>query len=129
MCVLAGCTQVCSWKGCLALLFSLTNKIENKQEIRDTSVHSVHNMRAHFNIFCCVLWGKIGIFSFLGQQPPTIKITQNVWTLFNPYFQFDYFFPPLSFSAKVWTLLQEVWHCVDPPSKTPENLDLYGNYI
>ncbi|XP_060777414.1 little elongation complex subunit 1 isoform X2 [Neoarius graeffei] len=29
--------------------------------------------------------------------------------------------------AKVWTLLQEVWHCVDPPSKTPENLDLYDD--
>ncbi|MCI4374224.1 hypothetical protein PGIGA_G00003780 [Pangasianodon gigas] len=29
--------------------------------------------------------------------------------------------------AKVWTLLQEVWRCVDPLSKTPENLALNDN--
>ncbi|XP_058251745.1 little elongation complex subunit 1 [Hemibagrus wyckioides] len=29
--------------------------------------------------------------------------------------------------AKIWSLLQEVWHCVDPLSKTPENLDLNDN--
>lgn len=28
---------------------------------------------------------------------------------------------------KVWTLLQEVWHCVDPLSKTPGNVDLNDN--
>ncbi|KAK2855486.1 hypothetical protein Q7C36_007355 [Tachysurus vachellii] len=29
--------------------------------------------------------------------------------------------------AKIWSLLQEVWHCVDPLSKTPEHLDLNDN--
>ncbi|KAK3571646.1 hypothetical protein QTP86_015991 [Hemibagrus guttatus] len=29
--------------------------------------------------------------------------------------------------AKLWSLLQEVWRCVDPLSKTPENLDLKDN--
>ncbi|XP_027017909.2 little elongation complex subunit 1 [Tachysurus fulvidraco] len=29
--------------------------------------------------------------------------------------------------AKIWSLLQDVWHCVDPQSKTPGHLDLNDN--
>lgn len=39
---------------------------------------------------------------------------------------FTFLFCFLSFSAKIWSLLQEVWQCVEPLSKTAE---VKGNYV